>query len=356
MLAPLLSAAEAGLLPDAALRLGIRRLLARRLEREDRGSVEANRRAQRTLLEAMAESPVAVNPRVANEQHYEVPAAFFEKVLGPHLKYSGCLWEDGLEDLGAAEAAMLDLTCRRAGLDPAVSERILELGCGWGSLTLWMAERYPGSEICAVSNSGSQRAFIEGLARERGLSNVRVATCDMNDFAPGEHFGDGAFDRVVSVEMFEHMRNWGELLRRISTWLTPEGTLFLHVFSHRDFAYRFETDGPGNWMGRHFFTAGLMPSDDLLLYLQRDLTVERHWCVSGRHYQATSEAWLRRQDAAKAEILDLFAEVYGPGEAKRWFHRWRIFFLSCAELFGARGGGEWLVSHYRLRRRGRKEP
>jgi cyclopropane-fatty-acyl-phospholipid synthase len=249
-----------------------------------------------------------------------------------------------VDDLGAAEAAMLELTCERAEL--ADGQDILELGCGWGSLTLWMAARYPRARITAVSNSAPQREFIEAECRRRGLGNVTVLTANLRDWS-----APSACDRIVSVEMFEHMRNYEELLRRVSTWLRPGGKLFVHIFTHRRYAYLFEAKDESDWMSKYFFTGGQMPSDHLLLYFQRDLLLERHWRVSGRHYERTLRAWLARQDAARGPVLEIFRSVYGPEQAERWFHRWRIFFLSCAELFGYRGGDEWMVSHYRFARR-----
>ncbi len=333
----LISWAERGRVPDVLIRFGIRRLLRRRLS--DRGrDVEEDMERREALLEAMRGAPVALSTDVANEQHYEVPAGYFEQCLGRHLKYSCCVWDAETPDLDAAEGRMLALTCERAGL--ADGQRVLELGCGWGSLSLWMAEHYPGSEIVSVSNSRSQRAFIEARRDERGLKNLRVITADMNTFEPEE----SGFDRIVSIEMFEHMRNWEELLRRSARWLLPGGRLFMHVFAHREHAYFFQSEGADNWMGRHFFRDGLMPADDLARHFQRDLRVIRQWRVSGRHYERTCNEWLRRQDAARDTILPLFEATYGR-DARLWFQRWRMFYMACAELFGFRSGNEWLVSH-----------
>ena len=320
--------AERGLLPLGGLRLGVRRLLADRLRgaEQDLNTVEFAR--------TLATSRVALETAKANEQHYEVPPEFFELVLGPHLKYSSALWEGGAQDLGEAETRMLDVTCQRAELQDG--QDILELGCGWGSLTLHMARLYPNSQITVVSNSAPQRRFIES----RASTNVRVVTADMNAFDPG-----GRFDRVVSVEMFEHMRNYEELLHRIRGWLRADGRLFVHVFCHRRYAYAFETDGADNWMGRHFFTGGIMPSLDLLPRFDRDLEVERQWEVDGRHYSKTARAWRENLERRRAEVLSVFGETYGS-DAGRWYHRWRLFFLACEELFGYRDGTEWMVGHY----------
>ncbi|MCU0727048.1 MAG: cyclopropane-fatty-acyl-phospholipid synthase family protein [Planctomycetes bacterium] len=329
--------AEKGRLPEFLIRYGIRRLCRRRL-----GDEERRDRSLADFATLMRKGPVAPVPEKANEQHYELPPEFFRAVLGPRLKYSSCLYPTGRETLAEAEEAALHATAEHALL--ADGQRVLELGCGWGSLTLHMAGRFPGSRITAVSNSAPQREFILARAAERGQSNVEVLTADMNEFAAPDRY-----DRVVSVEMFEHMRNWEELLRRISGWLAPEGRLFLHVFAHRAHAYEFETGGRADWMGRHFFTGGIMPADRLLDEFAGDLAIEDRWVWDGTHYARTAKAWLANQDARRAELWPVLERIYGPA-AKLWWNRWRIFFLSCAELFGFRRGSEWHVCHYRLRK------
>ena len=334
---------ERGVVPDRWVRAGIRRLLRERLAEIHESDVERATELTECFLAEMNLAPIALTPDKANEQHYEVPAEFYASVLGPRRKYSCCYWPAGVETLTAAEEAALALTCERAELSDG--QRILELGCGWGSLSLWMAERYPASQIVAVSNSQSQRAYIQARATERGLGRLRVITADMNDFATGEQF-----DRVVSVEMFEHMRNWRALFRRIHDWLVPDGRFFLHVFCHRATPYPYEDRGPGDWMSRTFFSGGMMPSDDLALRFQDHLRCTRRWRWCGRHYERTLRAWLALMDSRRAEIMPILARTYGESEAARWWVRWRLFFLACAELFGYRGGREWWVSHYLFER------
>lgn len=337
----LIAQVESGRVPDVLVRAGIRQLLRHRL-REEGGDVDQLNERLYALIDGMDASPLALSTDTANEQHYELPAGFFEDCLGKHLKYSCCYWRDGVFGLDAAERAMLELTCERAGL--ADGQDVLELGCGWGSLSLWMAAQYPASRITAVSNSRSQRAFIEARRDAQGLKNLEIITCDMNDFAT-----EARFDRVVSVEMFEHMRNYRELMRRISGWLKPGGQLFVHIFCHRELAYVFQTEGDDNWMGKYFFTDGLMPSDNLLLHFQDHLRLQRRWRVNGRHYQKTCNAWLENMDQHKDALIPVFRDTYGE-DAPAWFERWRVFHMACAELFGFRRGNEWYISHYLFQR------
>jgi cyclopropane-fatty-acyl-phospholipid synthase len=339
-------ALELGLLPDYLVRHGIRRLLRARLADEDQGGPEAQQRHRQNLIAKLKQSPVAIHTADANAQHYELPPEFFELVLGKHLKYSGCYYQNRTDTLDDAEAHMLGLTAERARLHDG--ERILELGCGWGSLSLWMAERFPGATITAVSNSGGQKRFIDARAAARGLKNLEILTADMNDLS---FAADVQFDRVVSVEMFEHMRNYEVLMQRIASWLKPGGTLFVHIFTHRRYAYPFEVRDETDWMARYFFTGGLMPSDDLLLHFQNDLGLLEHWQVEGHHYQWTCEAWLRNMERHRAVILPILAETYGADQARRWWIYWRVFFMACAELFGYASGREWMVSHYLFSKR-----
>jgi cyclopropane-fatty-acyl-phospholipid synthase len=333
--------AERGWIPEPLVRAGIRRLLRARLASESARYADPDLAVAR-FVGRMAQSEVAPVPHLANRQHYEVPPEFFEIVLGRNMKYSGCLWEPGTASLDDAETAMLELTCERAGVRDG--QRILDLGCGWGSFTLFAAARHPRARITAVSNSAPQGAFIRARAAARGLGNVEVITADVNRFAPA-----GRFDRVVSVEMFEHVRNWPELLRRVHRWLEPGGRLFVHVFAHRRFAYPFEVDGDGDWMARNFFTGGIMPSHDLLARVGGPLEIEDRWVVPGTHYARTAEAWLARLDAGRDRAVAALSRTMPPREADLQVGRWRIFFLACAELFGFAGGDEWVVSHNLLR-------
>lgn len=329
---------DRGLLPDPVLRFGIRRLCQQRLRQNRRLGTEG--KAQH--IELLKRSPVADSPDAANSQHYEVPPDFFRAALGPRLKYSCCTWEEGVTSLAEAETAALSQVEERARLEDG--QRILELGCGWGSLTLFMAQRLPNAQITALSNSRAQRRFIEQRAEECGLRNVRVITADVNELSL-----KGPFDRVVSVEMFEHTRNWEALLGQIALCLAEDGLLFVHIFAHRKYAYLYEDRGPSDWMARQFFTGGQMPSCDLLLHFDRDLELRRRWRLDGTHYEKTANAWLHNLDHHKDEAIAALRAV--TDEPDKDFHRWRLFFMACAELFAYGNGQEWGVSHYLLQKR-----
>ena len=339
MIKVLINLAEKGFLPDLLIRLGIKRLCGQRLSETNTLGLEALENSHQQWIDLLTESPVAIVPEKANEQHYEVPPKFFELVLGANLKYSSGYWSKEVFSLDESELEMLKITCERAGL--VDGQDILELGCGWGSLTCFMAQKFPNSKITAVSNSKDQRNFIQQKNDKLNLQNIKVVTADMNDFSTDEKF-----DRVISIEMFEHMRNYDELLKRIDGWLKQNGKLFVHIFSHKEVAYPFEDKGDGDWMAREFFSGGQMPSHRLLMSFPDRMKIEKDWRVSGTHYEKTSLAWLRKMDTNKIEVLELFKTTYGEKDASAWFQRWRIFFMSCEVLFGFNEGSEWGVSHY----------
>ena len=343
MISKLIELAEKGIIPDYFIRQGIVRNCENRLNNENVSNTEKVSSKKQSWIQQMKESPIALVPEKANEQHYEVPPAFFENVLGKHLKYSSGYWPDGVNSLDESEESMLKLSFERAQLTDGDS--ILELGCGWGSLTCYMASKLPNSKITAVSNSKDQKEHILNRCKNQGLDNIEVITADMNDFET-----ENKYDRVVSIEMFEHMRNYKKLLSKISSWLHDGGKLFIHIFTHQSVVYPFENQGEADWMAREFFSGGMMPSHDLLLHFQDDLIIDDVWSMSGTHYEKTSLAWVNKMDANKDSIMKIFLKTYGD-DAKLWFQRWRIFFMSCEKLFGYNNGSEWGVSHYRFSKR-----
>ncbi len=329
---------EKGLLPDKLIRAGIRSRLSKKLRLESAGGPEAERRRRLEFLARLSASPISINTDDANRQHYELPSAFFERVLGSRLKYSSGFWAEGVTEIDRSEEDMLRLTVERADIQDG--HRILELGCGWGSLSLFMAARFPKSRITAVSNSHSQKKYIDQRASQRGLKNLTVITEEMSRLQLSREF-----DRTVSVEMFEHMRNYSKLFEKIAEFLVPGGKMFVHVFSHRKYAYFYEQEDPDDWIARYFFTGGTMPSDDLLMSFQDHFSAAAHWSVPGIHYKKTCRAWLDRMDRNKGLIMPIFESVYAA-DAKKWWNYWRVFFMACEELFGFKKGGEWMVSHY----------
>lgn len=330
---------EKNYIPDFLIRAGIRRLLKQRLQDETKATPELQQQAKQDLIQELKSSPIAVHTAAANEQHYEVPTEFYQYCLGKHLKYSSGYWKDGVNDIHTSEQDMLALTCQRADLKDG--QEVLELGCGWGSLSLFMSARFPKSNFTVVSNSRTQKLYIDSEAQKRNIRNLTVITSDINVLSL-----DKQFDRVVSVEMFEHLRNYQELFRRIASWLKADGRMFVHIFTHKSLAYKFEVKDESDWMSKYFFTGGIMPSNDLFSYFNEHLRIKEQWNVNGIHYHKTSEAWLKNMDAHKAHILPLFEKTYGKDQALKWWVYWRIFYMACAELWGYNKGEEWMVQHY----------
>ncbi|WPV69056.1 SAM-dependent methyltransferase [Chitinophaga sp. LS1] len=334
---------EKNSVPDILLRKGIRKLLKQRLDDENKGDAEAQQAHLMSLIDQLKASPIAVNTAEANTQHYEVPTPFYQYCLGKHLKYSCGYWQPGVQELDIAERDMLELTCQRAELTNDMN--VLELGCGWGSLSLFMSSKFPGSRFTVASNSRTQKEYIDAQAAARGINNLTVITADMNIFHT-----DQQFDRVVSVEMFEHMRNYEKLLKKVASFLKADGKLFIHIFTHKEYTYLFEVKDESDWMSQYFFTGGVMPGDDLMFYFNEHLSVSKHWHVTGTHYGKTAEAWLRNMDDHKAEIMPLFETTYGKDQALKWWVYWRLFYMACAELWNYNNGNEWIVSHYLFRK------
>ncbi len=344
----LIDLAERRWLPDALVRAGMRRLMAKRLRDETRGDEATVAARQQRFVDQLSNSPIAIETQSANRQHYEVPARFFKLHLGPRLKYSSCLYATGRESLSGAEEAMFEAYAERADL--ADGQRILDLGCGWGSFALWAAARYPHATVVGLSNSHGQREYIEGEAASRGLGLV-VRTGDIVDFEFDASDLAGGFDRIVSIEMFEHMKNYRLLFAKVARWLADDGRVFVHVFANRQVAYPFEDLASDDWMTRYFFTGGTMPSFDLFKSFADDLAIEKRWWISGRHYERTANDWLRHMDAAEAPIMEIFRATYGA-DARVWFGRWRMFYMAVAELFGYDQGAVWGVAHYRFAKAG----
>lgn len=342
MITKFINAMENGYIPDSAIRFGIRQLLKKRLDGLQAPTLEKRQESSQKYVDHLRSLPLAIHTADANEQHYELPAEFFLLSLGKNLKYSCSYWDNKTKTLEAAEEAALEITMKRAELTDGI--KILELGCGWGSLTLAMAKKFPNSQITAVSNSASQKVFIDSEAKKRNLSNVKILTRDVSQIETWASELE-TFDRVVSIEMFEHFKNYERLIKKISDLLNPQGKLFVHIFTHKEFSYPFETEGDDNWMGKYFFTGGQMPAHHLLYSFQKDLQLQHSWQWDGTHYEKTCNAWLAKMDHNAQEIKAVFAKTYGK-DSFQWFNRWRVFHMACAELFAYENGQQWAVSHY----------
>ncbi|KAI4918688.1 hypothetical protein J4E90_003075 [Alternaria incomplexa] len=331
-----------GYLPHPVIRVGIRRQLADRLTSIANTSLQASYESKMKYVELLRERPIAIETKTANEQHYEVGTSVLKGMLGPRMKYSACLYEKGGETLGEAEVRMMETYVQRAGLKDGMT--VLDLGCGWGSLSLYLAEIFPNSRITGFSNSRTQKQHIDSVAASKGFKNLTVVTGDVVD----HEFEPEVYDRVLSIELFEHMKNYSLLMAKVSRALKPGGKLFVHIFAHKDTPYDFE----GGWMTEHFFTGGTMPSADLLLFFQDDLKIKRQWWVSGMHYSKTCEDWLTTMLSNKESIWKGLVETYGEEGALTWWNRWQVFYLACSELFRWDGGDTWGVSHYLFEKKG----
>jgi len=338
-----ISLMESGYVPDQIIRAGIKYLLKNRLI--DLYKFEAQAYVD-DYVEKLKKSPLAVLTDKANEQHYEVPTEYYDLCLGIHKKYSSCFWDESVTSLNQAEQKALDISIERADIRDGM--RILELGCGWGSLSLELAKRFPNSEIVAVSNSRTQKQYIEQRARERHLNNLQILTLNLGDESSYKLIS-GRFDRAMSIEMMEHLRNYELFFKKIRQLLNPDGQFFVHVFTHKSHPYFFETDGDDNWMGRYFFSGGQMPSRNLFDVFDQDLQVFQKWDWNGQHYQKTLESWLELMDHNEDQVMMLFKQCYGSADATKWFNRWRVFYMACSELFGYDQGQTWAVTHYLLK-------
>ncbi|OIS95929.1 PREDICTED: (S)-coclaurine N-methyltransferase-like [Nicotiana attenuata] len=340
----MLSSLERNLLPDAVIRRLTRLLLAARLRSSYKPSAELQLSDLLQFVHSLREMPIAVMTEKAKSQHYELPTSFFKFVLGKHFKYSCCYFHDKSSTLVDAEKAMMELYCERSQLKDG--HTILDVGCGWGSLSLYIAQKYSSCKITGICNSVTQKAHIEEQCRELQLQNVEIIVADISTFEM-----EGSYDRILSIEMFEHMKNYGDLLKKISRWMKPDSLLFVHYFCHKAFAYHFEDVNDDDWITRYFFSGGTMPSANLLLYFQDDVSVVNHWLVNGKHYAQTSEEWLKRMDQNKTSIKPIMESTYGKDSAVKWTVYWRTFFISVAELFGYNNGEEWMVAHFLFKKK-----
>ena len=325
-----------GLIPDFLLRRGVRSQGKQRLAMMVKGNLSND---YEKFLKEASSGEIAVHTDDANNQHYEVDSEFFQYCLGKNLKYSSCYWDENTSSLDQAEDNMLELYCKRADVKDGMD--ILDIGCGWGSLSLFLANKYPNANITGISNSSSQKLFIDKEASKRNLRNLKIITSDINDFKSSKKF-----DRIISIEMFEHTKNSKKLLDSIDSWLNPKGCFFMHDFAHKNNPYYFDKDQNNAWMAKYFFTGGMMPNHNLFRDLESNLNYQKSWMLSGTHYEKTSNAWLNKMDHNREKILTLFKENSDIKTAKRNFHFWRLFFIACAEIFGYANGSEWCVSHH----------
>ena len=338
---------ENGYMPDPITRIGIRSLVKQRLD-ESLKNTSKDPHYLKNYAKELKKSPLAIMTDSANKQHYEVPTEFYDLSLGRHKKYSSCYWDKNTKTLEEAEQKALDLSIEHAGIVDGM--RVLELGCGWGSLSLELAKRFPNSAITSVSNSKTQKSYIDNQARARGLKNLVILTRDLG-VESNYDFGPEKFDRVMSIEMMEHLRNYDLFFKKMSPSIKDDGKFFIHIFTHKNAPYYFETEGEDNWMGKYFFSGGQMPARDLFDEFNNDLVVEKKWDWNGDHYSKTLEAWLENTDQKKSEVLSMFKKTYGEGSEVIWYNRWRVFFISCSELFKYNNGEEWGVTHYLMKKR-----
>ncbi|KAJ4830155.1 hypothetical protein Tsubulata_042905 [Turnera subulata] len=340
----MLASLERNLLPDAVVRRLTRLLLASRLRSGCKPSSELQLLDLLQFVHSLKEMPIAIQTETAKAQHYELPTSFFKLVLGKNMKYSCCYFPNESSSLEDAEKAMLELYCERAKLKDG--HTVLDVGCGWGSLSLFIAQKYANCKITGICNSTTQKAYIEEQCRDLQLHNLEIIVADISTFEM-----EASYDRIFSIEMFEHMKNYGQLLNKISKWMKQDTLLFVHYFCHKAFAYHFEDINEDDWITRYFFTGGTMPSANLLLYFQDDVSIVNHWLVNGKHYSKTSEEWLKRMDKNLASIKPIMESTYGKDQSLKWTVYWRTFFIAVAELFGYNNGDEWMVAHFLFRKK-----
>ena len=331
----LLLLAESGFIPDALIKIAARYISNKRISKS---SIDYDKPE---IISALSKGVVAEKTSDANKQHYEVPPEYFYHVLGTNLKYS-CSLFDNVNLLDEAETSMLELYIERANIKDG--HKILDLGCGWGSFSLYIAKKYPNTNITSVSNSSDQITYIKNEAQKRGLPNIKAYRMDVNSLELNTQF-----DRIISIEMFEHLRNYKLILSSLNNLLKPDGRLFIHIFCHKKLTYFYEMKNNFDWMTKYFFQGGIMPSKDIFEYFDDELEIINQWDINGNHYSKTCKAWLNNHYINRKKILDVFQKHYD--KPKIWFNRWRIFFLSCEAFFALNNGKEYFVSHYLLKKK-----